>query len=419
MSDRSSDDPDTRAGAGADTDTGSTLKSGTRATLVGAMFLMATSAIGPGFITQTAEFTDDLGAAFAFAILMSILIDVAIQMNIWRVIGVSGRRAHDLGNSVLPGLGWFMSLLIVTGGLVFNIGNVAGTGLGTDAMLGLDPQIGGAVSAEIAIAIFLSRRAGVAMDRVVVLLGVVMIALTLYVAFTSGPPVGDALRNTVAPAQVDLLAITTLVGGTVGGYITYSGAHRLVDSGVVGPERVTDITRGSITGVIITGIMRVVLFLAMLGVVVGGVSLATDNPPATAFEAAAGQVGLRLFGVVIWAAAITSVIGASYTSVSFLTSAGAVSQRRRSWLVIAFIVVSTIAFLLVGEAPATLLVFAGAFNGVLLPVGVGVMLWVAWRRRDLMHGYRYPAWLLVLGVLAWLLCLYLAYSSIALVAELF
>jgi Mn2+/Fe2+ NRAMP family transporter len=419
MSDRSSDDPDTRAGAGADTDTGSTLKSGTRATLVGAMFLMATSAIGPGFITQTAEFTDDLGAAFAFAILMSILIDVAIQMNIWRVIGVSGRRAHDLGNSVLPGLGWFMSLLIVTGGLVFNIGNVAGTGLGTDAMLGLDPQIGGAVSAAIAIAIFLSRRAGVAMDRVVVLLGVVMIALTLYVAFTSGPPVGDALRNTVAPAQVDLLAITTLVGGTVGGYITYSGAHRLVDSGVVGPERVTDITRGSITGVIITGIMRVVLFLAMLGVVVGGVSLATDNPPATAFEAAAGQVGLRLFGVVIWAAAITSVIGASYTSVSFLTSAGAVSQRRRSWLVIAFIVVSTIAFLLVGEAPATLLVFAGAFNGVLLPVGVGVMLWVAWRRRDLMHGYRYPAWLLVLGVLAWLLCLYLAYSSIALVAELF
>jgi Mn2+/Fe2+ NRAMP family transporter len=419
MSDRSSDDPDTRAGAGADTDTGSTLKSGTRATLVGAMFLMATSAIGPGFITQTAEFTDDLGAAFAFAILMSILIDVAIQMNIWRVIGVSGRRAHDLGNSVLPGLGWFMSLLIVTGGLVFNIGNVAGTGLGTDAMLGLDPQIGGAVSAAIAIAIFLSRRAGVAMDRVVVLLGVVMIALTLYVAFTSGPPVGDALRNTVAPAQVDLLAITTLVGGTVGGYITYSGAHRLVDSGVVGPERVTDITRGSITGVIITGIMRVVLFLAMLGVVVGGVSLATDNPPATAFEAAAGQVGLRLFGVVIWAAAITSVIGASYTSVSFLTSAGAVSQRRRSWLVIAFIVVSTIAFLLVGEAPATLLVFAGAFNGVLLPVGVGVMLWVAWRRRDLMHGYRYPAWLLVLGILAWLLCLYLAYSSIALVAELF
>jgi Mn2+/Fe2+ NRAMP family transporter len=392
---------------------------GARATLLGAMFLMATSAIGPGFITQTAEFTAQLGAAFAFAILVSILVDVAIQLNIWRVIGVSGRRAHELGNSVLPGLGWLMSALIVIGGLVFNIGNVAGTGLGTDAMMGLDPKLGGVISAAIAIAIFLSHRAGVAMDRVVILLGVVMIGLTLYVAFTSGPPVGDALRNTVLPQDVEVLAITTLIGGTVGGYITYSGAHRLVDSGLTGPQHIGEITRGSVTGILITGVMRVVLFLAILGVVAGGVSLATDNPPATAFEAAAGQVGLRVFGVVFWAAAITSVIGASYTSVSFLTSAAGVSQMRRNWLVIAFIVVSTIAFLLVGEAPAELLIFAGAFNGILLPVGVGVMLYVAWRRRDLLHGYRYPAWLLAIGVLAWILTIYLAYLSIEPVSDLF
>jgi Mn2+/Fe2+ NRAMP family transporter len=113
------------------------------------------------------------------------------------------------------------------------------------------------------------------------------------------------------------------------------------------------------------------------------------------------------------------VIGASYTSVSFLTSATGVSQVRRNWLVIAFIVVSTIIFMLVGEAPAELLVFAGAFNGILLPVGVGVMLYVAWRRRDLLHGYRYPAWLLLIGVLAWMLCLYLAYAAIEPVGDLF
>lgn len=392
---------------------------GTRATLLGAMFLMATSAIGPGFITQTTQFTSELGAAFAFAIVVSILVDVAIQLNIWRVIGVSGRRAHELGNSVLPGLGWFMSLLIVVGGLVFNIGNVSGAGLGTDAMLGLDPKIGGAISAAIAIGIFLSRRANVAMDRVVVGLGVVMIALTVYVALTSGPPVGEALRNAVLPTEVDFLVITTLIGGTIGGYITYSGAHRLVDSGVVGPDQVRDITRGSVTGVVITGVMRVVLFLAILGVVAGGVSLATDNPPATAFSAAAGEVGLRVFGIVLWAAALTSVIGASYTSVSFLTSATGVSERRRSFLVIAFIVISAGAFVLVGEAPVTLLVFAGAFNGILLPVGVGVMLWVAWRRRDLLHGYAYPKWLLVLGGLAWVLCVYLAYSALLTVGDLF
>ena len=61
-----------------------------RGPLLGAMFLMATSAIGPGFITQTTQFTAQLGAAFAFAILVSVLVDIAIQLNVWRVIGVWG-----------------------------------------------------------------------------------------------------------------------------------------------------------------------------------------------------------------------------------------------------------------------------------------------------------------------------------------
>lgn len=403
---------------GGEATTGPRLKASKRSTLIGAMFLMATSSIGPGFITQTTEFTVQLGAAFAFAILVSILVDIAIQLNMWRVIGVSGRRAHELGNSVLPGLGWLMSVIIVIGGLVFNIGNVSGAGLGTDAMLGLDPRVGGAISAAIAIAIFLSKRAGVAMDRIVVVLGLVMITLTTYVAITSSPPVGEAMRNAVLPDDISFLVITTLIGGTIGGYITFSGAHRLVDSGVVGPGAVREITRASVTGIIITGVMRVLLFLAVLGVVAGGATLATDNPPASAFEIAAGEAGLRVFGIVLWAAAITSVIGASYTSVSFLTSATGMSDRRRSWLVVLFIIVSTCVFVFAGAAPVALLVFAGAFNGVLLPVGVGVMLWVAWRRQDLMRGYKYPRWLLVIGALAWVLCLYLAYSSLGGLSEL-
>src|SRR5690606_39240706 len=183
-----------------------------RSALLGAVFLMATSAIGPGFITQTTEFTVQLGAAFAFAILVSILVDIAVQLNVWRVIGVSGLRAQELGNRVLPGLGYAMAALVVFGGLVFNVGNVAGTSLGLDALFGLDVKIGGAVSALIAIGIFLSKRAGAAMDRIVVVLGLVMILLTVYVAISSGPPVGEALRESVLPSEVSFLAVTTLIG---------------------------------------------------------------------------------------------------------------------------------------------------------------------------------------------------------------
>lgn len=382
-----------------------------RSAVAGAMFLMATSAIGPGFITQTTTFTAQLGAAFAFAILVSILIDVAVQLNVWRVVGVSGRRVGELGNAVLPGLGWALAGLVVLGGVVFNIGNIGGTGLGTEAMFGLDARVGGIVSALVAIAIFLSKRAGVALDRIVVVLGAVMIALMAYVAVVSDPPVLSALRSTVAPDTIDLVVITTLVGGTVGGYITYAGAHRLLDSGLTGPEHARDIARSSVVGILVTAVMRVLLFLAVLGVVAGGVTLAKDNPSASAFEAAAGQFGLRAFGVVLWAASLTSVIGAAYTSVSFLTRRNG-SERLRTILTVGFIAGCALLFVVIGTTPVKLLIFAGAFNGLILPIGFTLVLWVAWRRRDLLAGYRYPAWLLGVGVLAWLVTLYLGYASI-------
>ena len=353
------------------------------------------------------------------AILGSVLVDLALQLNVWRVIGVSGLRAQELGDRVLPGLGHLIALVVALGGLVFNVGNVAGAGLGLEALLGLPPRWGGALSAALAVGIFLSRRAGLAMDRIVVGLGFLMIGLTGYVAVVSQPPLGLALRNAVLPDQVDFLAITTLVGATVGGYITYAGAHRLLDAGVQGPAEIAAIARASVSGVLVTAVMRALLFLAVLGVVAAGVPLAADNPTASAFEAAAGQFGLRAFGLILWAAALTSVIGASYTSVSFLASLRPGLEQRRDALVIGFIVVSTAVFLLAGAAPVPLLIFAGAFNGLILPVGVGVLLWVALRRKDLLAGYEYPRWLAAVGVAGWLVTIYLGWRSLEGLARLF
>ena len=153
-----------------------------RSSIIAAIFLMATSAIGPGFITQTATFTVQLGAAFAFGILASIVIDFVVQLNIWRMIALSRMNASALANKALPGSGYVLAVLVIFGGLVFNVGNIAGTGLGLNAMLDLDPKIGGAISAVLSLVIFASKRAGAAVDRLIVWLGLLMIALTCYVA---------------------------------------------------------------------------------------------------------------------------------------------------------------------------------------------------------------------------------------------
>ncbi|MBJ7220837.1 MULTISPECIES: NRAMP family divalent metal transporter [unclassified Brenneria] len=388
-----------------------------RASLTAAIFLMATSAIGPGFITQTATFTATMGAAFAFGILASILIDFVVQLNVWRIVTLTGMRASDIANATLPGSGYLLAVLVIFGGLVFNIGNIAGAGLGLNAMLGLPPKWGGALSAVIAIGIFLSRRAGVAVDRIMIVLGLLMIALTLFVAYASNPPLGEALRQTVWPDHINFATITTIVGGTVGGYITYAGAHRLLDKGTTGAEHINEVSKAALHGIMVTGVMRYVLFLAILGVVSSGVIIDTSgqgaNPAAQAFQAAAGEFGLRVFGLILWAAGITSVIGAAYTSISFITVfKPQITERGRNQATVIFIALSLLIYLLLGTPPAALLVFAGGFNGLILPIGLTLFIYVGWRRSDLMKGYFYPRWLLLLGAVTCLLTWYMAIKSI-------
>ena len=367
-----------------------------RSTLVGAAFLMATSAIGPGFLTQTAVFTERLGASFAFAILVSILVDLVAQLNIWRVLTVSAKRAQDVANQVLPGLGWTLAGLVAAGGLAFNIGNIAGTGLGLNALTDMDARIGAGLSAAVAIGLFVIPEAGRAMDRFAQWLGILMIALALYVSVASNPPVVEAAVRSVAPSTVDALSIVTIVGGTVGGYITFAGAHRLIDAGIVGAERLGEVARSATLAITVASVMRIVLFLGALGVVASGVTLDPSNPAADVFRRVSGNAGYRIFGIVMWAAAITSVVGSAYTSVSFLRSMGPWMDRNWRAVTIAFIVVSTLVFLSVGR-PVKTLVAVGALNALILPLSLAAML-LASRKHAIVGDYRHPAWLTWSGV---------------------
>ena len=380
--------------------------------LLGAAFIMATSAIGPGFLTQTAVFTEKFAANFAFAILASIVIDIGAQMNVWRVITMSRMRGQDVANAVLPGLGHFIALLIVAGGLAFNIGNVAGCGLALNVLFGTSVEVGAVISCVIAIGIFASKEAGAAMDMVAKALGLLMIVLTTYVMFASNPPVGEALVKSVLPDDYGILMLPmiTLVGGTVGGYITFAGGHRLLDAGIVGRENLREVNKSAVTGILVTGVMRVILFLAALGVVSAGVKLAAGNPPASVFQHAAGNIGYKFFGIVLWAAAITSVVGAAYTSVSFLRSMSKVVDRNNSYVIMGFIAVSTLVFVLIGR-PVAILVLVGALNGLILPVTLGAMLLAA-RNKKIVGDYEHPTWLMVFGILAAVVAAYAGVVSL-------
>ncbi|WP_437918661.1 NRAMP family divalent metal transporter [Sphingobacterium sp. LRF_L2] len=383
------------------------MKTKNNSALIGAALLMATSAVGPGFLTQTTVFTTSLGASFGFVILISILIDIGVQLNIWRIIAVSEKRAQDIANVLVPGLGGFISLLIIAGGLAFNIGNIGGAGLGLEALLGIDVKTGAIIASAISIGIFVNRQAGKAMDRFTQIMGAVMILAIIYISVVSKPPITQAALRTVVPLQVDFMAIITLVGGTVGGYITFAGGHRLIDAGVTGAAALSKVSNSAVMGISVASLIRIFLFLASLGVIGQGLMIDSGNPTASVFKLAAGNFGYRLFGLVMFAASVTSIIGSAYTSVSFIKSFNPRIAKNENRIIIAFIVISTVIFALIGK-PVNLLIIAGAVNGIILPISLSVMLFAAYSPR-IVGDYKQPIFLTLIGVL---IVAVMAYMSI-------
>ena len=385
--------------------------------LLGAAFLMATSAIGPGFMTQTAVFTKDMGATFAFVILVSVIMSFVAQLNVWRVLAVSKMRGQDIANSVLPGLGYFITFLVCLGGLAFNIGNVGGAALGFQVLFDLDLKIAALVSGALGVIIFSFKSASKLMDKLTQVLGAMMILLIGYVAFSTNPPVGTAIKETFIPSSINLMAIITLIGGTVGGYIMFSGGHRLIDAGNVGEENLPQVNKSAILGMSVATIVRVFLFLAVLGVVSLGNQLDAGNPAADAFKIAAGTVGYKIFGLVFLAAALTSIVGAAYTSVSFLKTLFKVVKDYENLFIIGFIVVSTLILIFLGK-PVKLLVLAGSLNGLILPITLAITL-IASKKEGIVGKYKHSNILFLLGWVVVLVTAYIGVQSLSKLAELF
>lgn len=394
--------------------------------LIGAAFLMATSAIGPGFLTQTSTFTAQYMASFATVILCTIILDVVTQLNVWRVICVSGLRGQDMANKVLPGLGYFLAFMVALGGLAFNIGNVGGAALGLNALLGVPEHIGYFVIGIAAVALFLSKNAKKGMDTATKVIGGVILAVILFVALTSNPPVGTVVTTVFAPENPGdlILPMVTLLGGSCGGYIAFSGAHRLLDAGISGEENVAQVKRSVVTGVSVSGTVRVLLFLAVLGVcTAGGAEAAAQissasNPAAEAFRLAAGNLGYRLFGVALMGAGLTSVIGAAFTSVSFLKTLNPFIEKNEKWFIIGFITVSTLIMAVLGK-PAKLLILAGALNGLILPLTLICVLCACRNKKIVGETYKHPTYLIVFGVIALIISGYGGIRSLPSLMQLF
>ncbi|WP_305829243.1 NRAMP family divalent metal transporter [Photobacterium leiognathi] len=360
-------------------------------------FLMATTSVGPGFLTQTAVFTNIYKIDMAFPVFASMFITFGIVMNLWRIVGVSGLRIQDIANRVAPGMGYVVGILLALGAVAFNFGNVSGAALGINVLTGVDTTWGALFTGIVGCLLFIVHNASKRMDQMARYLGLFMIVLIAYVAMTSLPPMGETLQAAVLPTDMSnlLLPTLTIVGGAVGGY--YTGAQRLVDVGLQGKDNVASIKKAAWAGISIAVVIRILLFLAVFGVIATGAVLDTSNPAADAFRQGAGEVGYFIFGLVLFVASITSVVGNSYMAISLIkTLFPVVARNEKAWCV-GFIIITSLGTVTM-NMPILLLMLAGLINSIILPVVLAMVL-AATRRKDIVGDYKHPMYLTVTGVL--------------------
>ena len=163
--------------------------------------------------------------------------------------------------------------------------------------------------------------------------------------------------------------------------------------------------------------MRILLFLAVLGVVSTGVVLDAKDPAGNAFQLGAGDIGHKIFGLVFLAAALTSIVGAAYTSVSFLKTLFKIVEEKQNLFTIGFILISTLVFIFIGK-PAKLMILAGSLNGLILPITLATTL-IASKKETVVGHYKHSNILFYLGWIVVLISAYLGFTSLSGLSKLF
>ena len=391
-----------------------------RSIVIGSALLAATTNVGPGFCTQTSLFSYQYLGGMLLAIILSAIFDSVMQTTTYRMCCFAGKEAQGIADDLKKGLGAFLSCIVIFGLCCFQLGNVGGIALGLRTLLNIqNTSVSVLLGGVCAIAVFAFKKFNNIIDMISKLLAVVMIVSIAIVAVMAKPSVSKIFETMGEVKKISLLyPVMTMVGAVSGGYASLIGPHRLLGRGIKGKEH-WKTYRATLAGHLGTVyLIRVLFFLACFGVVAHGMQIDTSDPARSIFQTGAGMFGYYLMGVVLFAAGVTTVIGAAVTLVSMIRNYfPKVAEKERETCIV-FIAIATILMAVIGQ-PAAMLVAASSINGMVLPVLMVIMLIASRSKRVMGAEYHHPIVLTVIGVIMAVMFGYSAVTNFSQVVSLF
>lgn len=390
---------------------------------LGPGFLIVGSFIGPGTVTSSTRAGAGYGYDLLWCVVFSV-ISVIIMQGMAARLGVVTQR--DLSENLIevfknrPILKNFLVVLvafaITIGGFAYMSGDLTGTSIGISALTGISTHIIAPVwGGIILLMLCLPGESLKYLEKLLTICVIIMALVFLFTMFIVKPDLG-ALFSGLIPDIPDkgdgLLTCLSLIGTTVVPYNIFlhaSSAKRTWKSAKALPLCKFGTTIPMIIGGIVTGSILITSAAVMHGMKVNN---AMDM--AVQLEPSLGSFAMPFMALGLVAAGISSAcitpIGVSYILAGLF---GWKTNRTDKRFMITNIAVLLTGIVIAGLGfnPIALIMTAQAVNGVVLPVVVGVTVYITCLK-NIMGPYANSALQNILGVLIFAISLYLGISSI-------
>lgn len=388
---------------------------------LGPGFLICGSFIGPGTVTSSTRAGAGYGYTLLWCIVFSVIAVIVTQGMAAR-LGVVTQKglAENLQDYFADSpfirnvLVTLVALAIAIGGFAYMGGDLTGTALGISALTGIPTNIIAPVWGA-CILLLLSGK-GDSLKYLEKLLGacvVIMALVFLITMFVVKPDLG-ALFGGLVPHVPDgaLMTCLALIGTTVVPYNMFlhaASAKRTWHSAEELPLCSFGTTIPMIIGGIVTGSIMITSAAVMHGMTVkNALDMAIQLEPTLGSMAQPFMaVGLVAAGV---SSAVCTPIGVSYV-LAGLWGWKTDRSDKRFFATNVAVLVTGIVIAALGTNPIALIMAAQAVNGIVLPVVVGVTVYLTCSSK-LMGEYKNGTIATVLGGLIFLISLYLGLSSV-------
>lgn len=388
---------------------------------IGPGMLIVGSFIGPGTVTSATRAGANYGYSLFWCVIFSVVAVIVLQGMASRLGIITQRglaenlvedfKANPVLQKTLCGL---VAVSIAIGGFAYMAGDLTGTAIGISALTGISSRIIAPLwGICILLIVTFAREAVKFLEKLLGICVSIMAVVFVVTMIVVKPDLGAILSGIIPRVpEGGLLYCVSLIGTTVVPYNLF--LHAASSAKTWHKPEELELARFSTTFSMIVGGVVTSAILITSATVMQGMTVSNAMDMAAQLEPTLGSMSVPFMAIGLIAAGVSSAVctplGVSYVFAGLFGWETNSSDKRYTATNTA-VLITGIVLAAIGWDPLALIIAAQAVNGVILPVSVGVVLYLT-SRKSVMGEHKNTTLENILGLAVFVISLIIGVSSI-------